>query len=121
MSLTNHSMLQFFKIEDPNIKILDFSTTVVDGEIRNVIKARLSYPVDRCPYCGFSTVIKNGTRVTHVRLGELRQERCEMELWKQRYYCRNCQTTWGATTDLVEENHSLSHQRHGNGPQRHDQ
>lgn len=28
-------MLQFFKIEDPNIKILDFSTTVVDGEIRN--------------------------------------------------------------------------------------
>ena len=29
-------MLQFFKIEDPNIKILDFSTTVVDGEIRRV-------------------------------------------------------------------------------------
>ncbi|MEO5289253.1 ISL3 family transposase [Limosilactobacillus allomucosae] len=63
-----------------------------------------------CPYCGFSTVIKKGTRVTHVRLGELRQERCEME----RYYCRNCQTTWGATTDLVEENHSLSYQlKHG--------
>jgi transposase len=114
LSLTNNSILSLFKIEDPNIKVLDFSRTVVDGEIRNVIKARLSYPVSRCPYCGFETVIKNGTRSTHVRLGEMRQERCEMELWKQRYYCRTCESTWGATTDLVEKNHTLSHQlKHG--------
>ena len=93
MSLTNNSILSLFKIEDPNIKVLDFSRTAIDGEIRNVIKARLSYPVSRCPYCGFETVIKNGTRSTHVRLGEMRQERCEMELWKQRYYCRTCQST----------------------------
>ena len=37
-------MLEFFKIETPNIKVLDFSTTVPDGEIRNIIKDALSYP-----------------------------------------------------------------------------
>ena len=58
MSLTNNSILSFFKIEDPNIKILNFSSTTIDDEICNVIKAQLSYPISHCPYCGFETVIK---------------------------------------------------------------
>lgn len=110
LSLTNNSMLNFLKITDPNIKILDLSRRVIKNETRHVIKARLTYHVDRCPYCGFAKVIKNGARVTHVRLGEVQQERYEMELWKQRFRCLNCSTTWGAQTDLVDKNHTLSYQ-----------
>ncbi|MBB1122456.1 ISL3 family transposase, partial [Limosilactobacillus sp. Lr3000] len=36
--------------------------------------------------------------------------RYELELWKQRYYCRQCQTTFGATTNLTANNQTLSGQ-----------
>ena len=33
-----------------------------------------------------------------------------MELYKQRYLCKECLKTWSARTDIVEEGHTLSHQ-----------
>ena len=33
-----------------------------------------------------------------------------MELYKQRYLCKECLKTWSARTDIVEEGHTLSRQ-----------
>ena len=43
--------LELLGITDFNIKITRFSAESVNGEKRNVIEARLTYNVDRCPYC----------------------------------------------------------------------
>ena len=102
--------LELLGITDPNIKITRFSTESVNGEKRNVIEARLTYNVDRCPYCESEKVVRNGSKILHTRLTELHQERFEMKLYKQRYLCKECLKTWSARTDIVEEGHTLSHQ-----------
>ena len=98
--------LELLGITDSNIKITRFSAESVNGEKRNVIEARLTYNVDRCP----EKVVRNGSKILHTCLTELHQERFEMKLYKQRYLCKECLKTWSARTDIVEEGHTLSHQ-----------
>ena len=43
------NILELLGITDSNIKITRFSTESVNGEKHNVIEARLTYNVDRCP------------------------------------------------------------------------
>ncbi|MBB1086684.1 transposase family protein, partial [Limosilactobacillus sp. WF-MA3-C] len=107
MSL-NNSILNLLGIEDRNIKVLNVETTSKNNEQLKVTHASLSYPVARCKNCGFETVVKNGFRKTHLRLASLNGMRYEMILAKQRYYCSNCQTTFGATTDLTKPNQTLT-------------
>lgn len=102
--------LELLGITDSNIKITRFRTESVNGEKHNVIEARLTYNVDRCPYCESEKVVRNGSKILHTRLTELHQERFEMKLYKQRYLCKECLKTWSARTDIVEEGHTLSHQ-----------
>ena len=101
--------LELLGITDSNIKITRFSAESVNGEKRNVIEARLTYNVDRYPYCESEKVVRNGSKILHTRLTELHQERFEV-LYKQRYLCKECLKTWSARTDIVEEGHTLSHQ-----------
>ncbi|MEY8294737.1 ISL3 family transposase [Limosilactobacillus caviae] len=91
--------------------VLDLpASNPTDQEHTKLIKAQLSYPIKQCRYCGFAAVVKNGFRKAHVRLQSLNGIRYELELWKQRYYCRQCQTTFGATTNLTTNNQTLSGQ-----------
>ena len=101
--------LELLGITDSNIKITRFSAESVNGEKRNVIEARLTYNVDRYPYCESEKAVRNGSKILHTRLTELHQERFEV-LYKQRYLCKECLKTWSARTDIVEEGHTLSHQ-----------
>lgn len=103
----NNFILNLLGIEDQNIKVLDVKTSK-DDEQTKLILASLTYPVKRCVNCGFKTVVKNGFRKTHLRLPSLNGFRYEMVLAKQRYYCSNCRTTFGATTDLTKPNQTLS-------------
>ncbi|WP_235719860.1 hypothetical protein, partial [Ligilactobacillus ruminis] len=72
--------LELLGITDSNINITRFSAESVNGEKRNVIEARLTYNVNRCPYCESEKVVRNGSKILHTR-----QERFEMKLYKQRY------------------------------------
>lgn len=103
----NNFILNLLGIEDQNIKVLEVKTSK-DDEQTKLILASLTYPVKQCVNCGFKTVVKNGFRKTHLRLPSLNGFRYEMVLAKQRYYCSNCQTTFGATTDLTKPNQTLS-------------
>jgi len=55
--------LELLGITDSNIKITRFSAESVNGEKRNVIEARLTYNVDRCPYCESEKVVGNGSKI----------------------------------------------------------
>ena len=76
--------LELLGITDSNIKITRFSAESVNGEKRNVIEARLTYNVDRYPYCESEKVVRNGSKILHTCLTELHQERFEMKLYKHR-------------------------------------
>lgn len=104
----NNSILNLLGIEDQNIKDLNVETTSKNNDQLKVIHASLSYPVSRYINYGFKIVVKNGFRKTHLRLASLNGMRYEMILAKQRYYCSNCQTTFGATTDLTKPNQTLT-------------
>ena len=104
----NNSILNLLGIEDQNIKVLKVETILKNNEEWKLIHASLTYPVERCKNCGFKSVVKNGLRKSHLRLASLNGTRYEMILAKQRYYCSNCQTTFGAITQLTKHNHTLS-------------
>lgn len=104
----NNFILKVLRIKDPNIQVSAVEESFVHLESITTITARLSYPVDRCIYCGFKKVVKNGYRKAHVRLDSLNGVRYEMVLWKQRYRCKNCQCTFGAVTSLTHKNQTLS-------------
>ncbi|WP_394851767.1 transposase family protein [Lactiplantibacillus plantarum] len=70
--------------------------------------ARLSYQLSRCLHCGFASLIKNGTTLTKIRLPTLNGPMILLYLRKQRYFCKSCQTTCGASTPIVEKIPSLS-------------
>ena len=78
------NILELLGITDSNIKITRFSAESVNGERRNVIEGRLTYNVDRCPYCESEKVVRNEFKMLHTRLTELHQERFEMKMYKHR-------------------------------------
>ena len=56
------NILELLGITDSNIKITRFSAESVNGEKRNVIEARLTYNVDRCPKRSSRTDLRYCTR-----------------------------------------------------------
>ena len=54
--------LELLGITDSNIKTTRFSAESVNGEKRNVIEARLTYNVDRCPKMSSGTDLRYCTR-----------------------------------------------------------
>ena len=65
-----------------------------------------------CPKCGCInenySIIKNGTKFTETKVPKVSNIRTIVRLRKQRYYCKNCNQTFVADTNLVKFNHSIS-------------
>ncbi|HGT0945371.1 TPA: transposase family protein [Enterococcus faecalis] len=53
-------------------------------------------------------MIKNGSHKTKVRLLPYRATKSELRLVRRRFYCKECQPTFNAQTNLVDENCYLS-------------
>ena len=76
----------------------------------NVISGRLTR-VDRiCPQCGFSNCVKNGTYQTISQLPEVERRPTYLKLKRERYICKNCQSTFSASTELVDDYCQISKQ-----------
>ncbi|WP_260267665.1 ISL3 family transposase, partial [Pediococcus parvulus] len=109
MSLTN-SILCLFEITDPNLIVTGISKERCSTNQRiHVVHATLSYQLLKCPHCGHKSLIKNGTHMSHLRLGTLSGGRYEMHLKRQRYQCKDCSKTCGAKTKLVNRNETFTH------------
>ncbi|WP_162259462.1 transposase family protein [Lacticaseibacillus thailandensis] len=101
----NDFILSLFELTDPHLSEITINQPKrVKGRKIHVIKATLSYPLKRCPQCGFKALIKNGTHLSKVRLGTLAGGCYELHLKRQRYLCHHCGATCGAQTTLVKFN-----------------
>ncbi len=76
----------------------------------NVITEKLISTDRMCPQCGSFTCIKNGTYQTISQLPEVERRPTYLKLKRERYICRNCSSTYSASTSLVDDYYQISKQ-----------
>ncbi|EHJ07148.1 transposase for ISSha1, partial [Staphylococcus simiae CCM 7213 = CCUG 51256] len=72
-----------------------------------IYKNTLTYVPDACEHCGAAnedyTIVKNGKRKTMVKLLSNQGTPCFLELHKQRFFCRQCHSSFVAQTSYVKK------------------
>ncbi|HIZ53195.1 MAG TPA: transposase family protein [Candidatus Enterococcus avicola] len=106
--MLNHIRIML-QIKDKNITFSGVTEEEIKGQLTNVIHATLSPELRSCPKNGCKndsvngkqTFVKNGKKITTIRLAPFNYIPTVMKLEKQRYYCRECNHHWTADTSLV--------------------
>ena len=98
--------LELLGITDSNIKITRFSAESVNGEKRNVIEARLTYNVNRCPYCKSEKVVRNGSKILKAHWRLFHKDSADLEAARSVYLRGvNEYMTQQNALDLIVKNH----------------
>ena len=115
MSMNNY-ILNLLNIKDNNIKIL--SNKIEERKIKNInykiIEGILTYNPEFCPCCGCSNeshndIIKWGFRKNCiVKIPKISNCKSRLILHKQRFFCKNCNNTFIAETNLVDKYKNIS-------------
>lgn len=100
-------------IEDSNLIFSDKLEYIVKKNIHyTVLSAKLSYVPDFCPVCGTvnedNVIIKNGTKVSNIKILPINGNPAILRLRKQRFLCRSCGHSFSAQTDIVQKNCFIS-------------
>ncbi|QLK85484.1 transposase family protein [Staphylococcus sp. 17KM0847] len=103
-----NDILKLLKIKDKNIQVVDVQDDVeVRGQLSTVIYGILSYIPQCCEKCGHkneSHIHKHGKRISRLMLLKSQEAYVYFNLAKQRYKCQYCQSTFTASTNIVEAN-----------------
>lgn len=113
---TNNYILNLLNIKDTNIHILTDKLTnkVIKGKTFHIIEAILTYNPEFCPCCGCinessNDIMKWGFRKNCiVKIPKVSNCKTRLLLHKQRFYCKNCNNTFIAETNLVGKNKNIS-------------
>ncbi|OPF86859.1 ISL3 family transposase [Vagococcus martis] len=76
----------------------------------NMITGRLVNKDKQCQKCGCYQSVKNGTYQTISQLPEVERRPTYLKLHRERYLCRNCGSTFSASTSLVDDYCQISKQ-----------
>lgn len=114
MSVNNY-ILDLLNIKDENIFIKqEIKNKVIKGRNYKVIEGFLSYTPEYCPCCGvvnesYDDIIKWGYRKNcKIKIPKISNCFSLLILHKQRFYCKNCNNTFIAETNLVNRNKNIS-------------
>jgi transposase len=111
---TDQTIKALLNIRDKNISFPNhaISTEQYKGRKTVIITGRLSYKPKRCANCGIEndkhTIILHSPKVSHITLLPIQGEPAVLRLYKQRFKCKNCQSTFSAKTYYVNEHCYLS-------------
>ncbi len=109
----NNYIENLLELKDPNLKI-DTSVPIINqnykGKFRKVLHATLSPHVNLCTTCGSvsKNIIKHGSKYSTVKINTVNETDTVLKIKKQRYLCKECNSTFTATTSLVNKNCNLS-------------
>jgi len=102
-------------LKEPNIHFSDdyLSEETIRGVKSLVFKGLLTYDTPNiCPICGCknenNAIVKNGTKPSLITMPSISHRVTYLRLYKQRWICRNCNSSFSAKTDLVKENCYIS-------------
>ena len=111
----NDYILNLLNIKDPNICILhNIDEKVIKNKKYKVIEGILTYKPTSCPCCGIinnsdNDIIKWGLRRNcKIKIPNISNCRSLLILHKQRFYCKHCNNTFIAETNLVDRNKNIS-------------
>lgn len=103
-----NNILKILNIQDKNIKLEEnyYEKEIVKGELRHLVKAKLSYRPEKCPHCGKiydHKIIKHGFKKTKIMLPKQSRINTYLILKKQRYLCKHCNRTFTLSSSEVEK------------------
>ena len=112
---TNNYILNLLNIKDENIFIKrEIQNKVIKGRNYKIIEGFLTYNPYYCPCCGVvnrsnEDIIKWGYRKNcKIKIPKISNCSSLLILHKQRFYCKNCNNTFIAETNLVNRNKNIS-------------
>ena len=110
----NNYILNLLNIKDENIYILEkFEEKVIKGKNNKLIFGILTYNPECCPLCGVMNkskedIIKWGFKHCKIKIPKISNCNSLLILNKQRFYCKHCNKTFIAETNLVNRNCNIS-------------
>ena len=112
----NDYILNLLNFKDKNIYILQNSikNKTIKGKNTKIIEGFLSYKPKCCPCCGVinessSDIIKWGFRKNcKIKIPKISNCNSLLILHKQRFYCKHCNNTFIAETNLIDRNKNIS-------------
>lgn len=111
----NDYILNLLNIKDPNIFILPkIEEKFINKKKYKVIEGFLSYIPSHCPCCGcinesHNDIIKWGYRKNcKIKIPKISNCYSLLILHKQRFYCKNCDNTFIAETNLIDRYKNIS-------------
>lgn len=109
-----HSIRNILEIKDKNIEIENKMTEEICKDTKSILfYGTLTYTPAGCMNCGIvneshADIVKNGTKTSTIKLGQLNFKPVLLKLKKQRFLCKHCKTTFSAQTSLVDRNCFIS-------------
>ncbi len=113
---TNNYILNLLNIKDQNIFILTNKSEerIIRGSNYKIFEGILTYKPNYCPCCGIinessNDIIKWGYRRNcKIKIPIVSNCKSLLILHKQRFYCKHCNNTFIAETNLVDKNKNTS-------------
>ena len=105
---------QLIGFKDQNIIVNEKIEHVTKGGVLfKRIFGKLTYEADFCPHChnhNPKTIIKHGTKTSHIKIPTTGGDPTEIALKKQRFLCKECGKTFTAVTKEVDKYCFISNQ-----------
>ena len=111
----NDYILNLLNIKDPNIYILNnIQEKIIKNKKYKLIEGILTYNPSHCPCCGTinestADIIKWGFRKNcKIKIPKISNQLSLLILHKQRFFCKHCENTFIAETNIVDRNKNIS-------------
>ena len=111
----NDYILNLLNIKDPNIYILNnIKENIIKNKKYKVIEGILTYNPSHCPCCGTinestDDIIKWGFRKNcKIKIPKISNQLSLLILHKQRFFCKHCENTFIAETNIIDRNKNIS-------------
>ena len=112
----NDYILNLLNIKDKNIYICSdkLQNKTIKGVNHKIIEGVLTYNPEYCPLCGVvndssDDIIKWGFRKNcKIKIPNISNCKSLLILHKQRFYCKHCNNTFIAETNLIDRNKNIS-------------
>ncbi|GAB7569003.1 ISL3 family transposase [Gemella massiliensis] len=105
----NDNNIKITGVED--VKCTKQSTQLLPKILFKIVHAKVEYPQPKCNNCGVkgcAKVLKNGSKLSRIKLQKCRGKATYLHLTKQRYYCKNCNKYTTAKTTVTEGKCTIS-------------
>ncbi|MGX7086437.1 ISL3 family transposase [Gemella bergeri] len=119
MNNYNTDLKKLLGINDNNIKITGVknvtctkqSSILLPTALFKIVYGKVEYKQPKCNNCGVkgcSKVVKNGSKLSYIKLQKCGGKLTFLHLTKQRYYCKNCNKYSTAKTSITKGKCTIS-------------